>query len=65
MKFVFNGKTLEAQVYLIIRNGEVWDVRNDAGDYEVYDGEITDEMGSQYVHAIIPLADEVKVNDEV
>ena len=56
MKFKVGSKTYEADVYLVIRNGEVWDVRVDAGDYEVYDGEITDDMESQYVDAIIALS---------
>lgn len=55
MKIMFRNKTVETEAYLIMRNGEVWDVRLDAGDYEVYDGEITDDMGCQYVSEIIPL----------
>lgn len=55
MKIMFRNKTVDTEAYLIMRNGEVWDVRLDASDYEVYDGKITDDMGSQYVSEIIPL----------
>ena len=59
MKIMFGNTTVEATVYLVMRNGEVWDVRTDKGDYEVYDGEITDDMPSQYVNEIIPIGGDV------